>query len=345
MLHDIEVSAGMAASVMRCAKERGVDAAPIANACGLNPRDFSQVTKRISLPNLCRLLETLAALTGDPCFGLNAGASLEKGASGIMGFALMHAPTAGHAVDLVKNSFRKFDTATMYYFHETDSETRIEWTYSPLIVRRSQYVDLAYVAAVAHFRTILGPGFQRVKAEIETERPRNPSLYKEYIAKNLRFGAPVNSFTIPNDELGRVNPEADPRLFEVLREQMESLPNLEGYGVDPVQTVRQIVEHTLGQQQPSLTELANRTGMSERTLQRRLAEADTSLHEIIDDSRRDLAEQLLTETDLSLSQISERLGFSASSAFTRSASRWFGTSPSLFRRQRMASVARSGSNE
>ncbi|WP_158285749.1 AraC family transcriptional regulator [Pseudohoeflea suaedae] len=327
---------------MKCAKERGVDAAPIAQACGLDPRDFSQVTRRISLPNFCRFLETLAALTGDPSFGLNAGAALEKGASGIMGYALMHAPTAGHAVELVKNSFRKFDSATIYHFHETDSASRIEWTYSPLIVRRSQFVDLAFVAAIAHFRTILGPGFQRVKAEIERERPENPSVYREHIARNLSFGAAANALIIPHDELDRVNPAADPRLFDILRAQMESLPNLEGYGTDPVQTVRQIVEHSLGQAQPSLAELADRTGMSERTLQRRLAEASTSLHEIIDDSRRDLAEQLLVETDLSLSQISERLGFSASSAFTRSASRWFGTSPSLFRRRRTAAGANPG---
>jgi AraC-like DNA-binding protein len=332
MLQGIEVSAGMAASILKCAAERGVDAAPIARACGLDPADFSEVGKRVNLADLCRLLETLAALTSDPYFGLHAGASFEKGASGVLGYALMHAPTGRHAVELIRDCFPKADRATRYSFQQTDSETRIEWKLSPLLVRRGQYTDLAYAAVIAHFRTILGPGFKRVRTEIETERPKNPNVYKELIGPNISFGAPANAVTIPNDELGRVNPDADPKLFAILRSQLDSLPELDGHGRETVQGIRNIVEHALGGPLPSLSQLSERMGMSERTLQRRLAEAGSSLHEIIDDSRRDLARQLLTETDLTLSQISDRLGFSAPSAFTRSASRWFGTSPSKFRR-------------
>ncbi|MAY60814.1 MAG: hypothetical protein CML29_01260 [Rhizobiales bacterium] len=333
MLHDIEVSAGMAASIMKCAAERGVDAAPIARACGLEPRDFGQVNKKLNLPDLCRLLEALAALTRDPYFGLHAGAAFEKGASGVLGYALMHAPTVKHAVELVRDCFHKVDTSTLYNFAVSGTETRIEWSLSPLVVRRSQYTDLAYVAVIAHFRSILGPGFQRIRAEIETPKPKNPTIYRELIAKNLRFGAPVNAFTVPNDELDRQNPAADPRLFAILRDQLDGMPQLNGHGPAPIQSIRRIVEHSLGGPQPTLSELAGRIGMSERTLQRRLAESGSSLHDIVDQSRRDLAEQLLVETDLSLSQISERLGFSAPSAFTRSASRWFGKPPSKLRQQ------------
>ena len=93
MVHNTETAAGMAASILKCAAERGVDAVPIAYACGLDPTDFNQVNKRVNLPNLCRLLETLAALTSDPYFGLHAGASFEKGSSGVLGYGLMHAPT------------------------------------------------------------------------------------------------------------------------------------------------------------------------------------------------------------------------------------------------------------
>ncbi len=332
MWHDIEVSAGMAASIMTTAAERGVDAAPIARACGLDPAAFDEVGKRVNLANLCRLLETLAALTGDPYFGLHAGAAFEKGSSGVLGYALMHAPTARHAVDLVRDCFPKFDNSTEYEFRETEDEVRIQWKVSPLIVRRSQYTDLSFAVVIAHFRSILGPGFKRVKAEIESPRPKNSNVYRELIAPNVSFGAKANAFTIPTDELDRINPDADARLFAVLRNQLDGLPDAEARGTDTIQGVRRIIEHALGGPLPTLAALSARMGMSERTLQRRLAEAGSSLHDIIDSSRRDLAEQLLRESDLSLSQISDRLGFSAPSAFTRSASRWFGTSPSKFRR-------------
>jgi AraC-like DNA-binding protein len=333
MLNDIEVSAGMAASILKCAAQRGVDAAPIARACHLDPDDFGQVSRKVSLPNLCRLLETLAALTSDPYFGLHAGAAFEKGSSGVLGYALMHAPTAQHAVELIRDCFPRVDKATQYNVLQDETETRIEWRLSPLIVRRSQYTDLAFAAVIAHFRSILGPGFARVKAEIETERPKNPNIYKDIIARQIRFSAQSNVIIIPNSELDRVNPDSDPRLFAILRDQLETLPEDSAHGHETVQRIRRIVEHSLGGKLPTLPELAARIGMSERTLQRRLAEAETSVNEIIDESRHDLAEQLLLETDLPLSQIGERLGFSAPSAFTRSASRWFGMSPSKLRRR------------
>ena len=71
--------------------------------------------------------------------------------------------------------------------------------------------------------------------------------------------------------------------------------------------------------------------MSPRTLQRRLTDAGTSMQSIVDDCRREMAERLLLETDLTLSSIGYRIGFSAPAAFTRSAIRWFGMTPSEFR--------------
>ena len=53
----------------------------------------------------------------------------------------------------------------------------------------------------------------------------------------------------------------------------------------------------LGRQLPTLAGAAAQAGMSERTLQRRLTEEGTSLQEILDQCRRDLAEKLLLETD------------------------------------------------
>jgi AraC-like DNA-binding protein len=84
--------------------------------------------------------------------------------------------------------------------------------------------------------------------------------------------------------------------------------------------------------QVNLSDAADYFHVSERTLQRRLAETGTSLNDLRDEVRRELAEKLLTDSDLSASEIALRLGYSAPSAFTRSTLRWFGKTPREVRR-------------
>jgi len=46
---------------------------------------------------------------------------------------------------------------------------------------------------------------------------------------------------------------------------------------------------------------------------------------------REIAERLLRESDISLTEISQHLSFSELSAFTRAATRWFGMPPRVYR--------------
>jgi AraC-like DNA-binding protein len=82
---------------------------------------------------------------------------------------------------------------------------------------------------------------------------------------------------------------------------------------------------------PMLSEVAHHFGMSGRTLQRRLAELGYSYQDLVDESRRQLAERLLQETDFSLVEIAFMTGFSEQSAFARAFKRWAGQTPRHFR--------------
>lgn len=331
-LDSFQVSAGIAATIIDSAAKHGVDAKPIAFACGLDPNLFGQVDKTLNIDGLCRLLEALSALTGDPAFGLNAGAAFEKGSSGVLGYGMKCAPTAADAVDLLVKYLQNVDTIALYNYSESKTEVRIEWTYSPLLVKRDQYVDLAFVIIMAHFKSLLGPDFERVRCEMERPRPSKLKAFKALICNQIYFNCDANSCNFPVDALSRKNPEADPRLFTILLKQIESAPQNRVTSRDPIVAVQQYIATSLGKTPATLASAAARVGMSERTLQRRLTEAGTTLQEMLDQCRRELAEKLLTESSLSLSEISYRLGFSAPSAFTRSAIRWFGVSPSVFRK-------------
>jgi AraC-like DNA-binding protein len=79
--------------------------------------------------------------------------------------------------------------------------------------------------------------------------------------------------------------------------------------------------------EPSAEDIAQRLNMSSRTLQRKLAEANTTYLKLVDDCRRDLALRYITDPDKSITDITFLLGFSSQSAFSRAFRRWTGSSP------------------
>jgi AraC-like DNA-binding protein len=77
---------------------------------------------------------------------------------------------------------------------------------------------------------------------------------------------------------------------------------------------------------------ASRRGISERTLRRRFERRGLRLADHVKSSRRLLAERLLA-TDLPLTTVSDRLGFSSLQTFARFMRREFGATASQVRRR------------
>lgn len=82
---------------------------------------------------------------------------------------------------------------------------------------------------------------------------------------------------------------------------------------------------------PKLEEMATQLFMSTSTLQRRLKEQNTTYQKIKAEVRLDEAKALLTNPNIKLEEISDRVGFSDASNFTKSFKSWTGLTPKEFR--------------
>jgi AraC-like DNA-binding protein len=71
--------------------------------------------------------------------------------------------------------------------------------------------------------------------------------------------------------------------------------------------------------------------VSPRSLQRLLMEHGTTFSQVVESSQRQSAFQLLVSTELSISEISVRLGYNDPSNFGRAFRSWTGQSPKQWR--------------
>lgn len=81
--------------------------------------------------------------------------------------------------------------------------------------------------------------------------------------------------------------------------------------------VREAIVRRLPDGEPRRDEIAVELCLSERTLQRRLEQEKTTFVQLLDDTRRELADQYLVRLHLSLGQAAYLLGFADQSSFFR----------------------------
>ena len=148
----------------------------------------------------------------------------------------------------------------------------------------------------------------------------------------ISFDAARNSILLSHADVTMPLPTSNPLLAE-LHERFagEYLRHFDHAQVS--HRAREVIIRRLPDGEPRRDQVAGALCMSERTLQRRLEEEATCFIELLDGTRRELAEQYLGRLHLTLAQAAYLLGFADQSSFFRACKRWFDLSPGQYRSQ------------
>jgi AraC-like DNA-binding protein len=134
----------------------------------------------------------------------------------------------------------------------------------------------------------------------------------------VSFDQGVGDLAIPS-----VDADLKALLADVMEQQLAKL----GAPGSFEQALRTILREMLNGAMPTLASVCSRVGLSQRTLQRRLADAGTTFQDLLQEVLQDEAEGLLARGDLSQGEIAFMLGYSEVSAFSRAYRGWTGHPP------------------
>jgi AraC-like DNA-binding protein len=137
-----------------------------------------------------------------------------------------------------------------------------------------------------------------------------------------------------------VVPSADADLQALLAEVMDRHLAALGPAASFEQAMLTVLRSMLDGNMPTVTSLSLRCGMSQRTIQRRLADSDTSFQRLLRQVLRETSDELLARDNLSHGEIAFLLGYSEESAFSRAYKSWTGHPPSAAAHARSANSRR-----
>jgi AraC-like DNA-binding protein len=153
---------------------------------------------------------------------------------------------------------------------------------------------------------------------------------------SIRFDAPSNHFEFPGRYLAKPVVRSYQELLELLRFFPFDLftSDLQFQRLD--ESLHALIKNALLKHEPTptLTQLASLFNVSQATFRRRLDDAQTSITQIKEKCRQELAGELLQNQQFTLEEIADRLGFSDAGAFRRAFKAWTGLTPSAYRQAR-----------
>jgi len=312
------------------ARSVGLDPARILTNAGLAVADLAVPDKWVPAAVVSRVLERSANESGVEDFGLRLAGLRRLATLGPLSVVLSQEPDLRSALTLLCRYEHSYNEALRMRLDEDgDLATMRLWFEFGEPAPTRQATELATAALLGIVRELLGRQWEPLSICFTHRAPESLDGHRAVFGPRLQFGHEFSGLVFYAVELDAANMASDPLLRPYADQLRQAL------GAPPAATVTgqvtQLVEMLLPVGRCSTHHVARSLGVTQRTLHRKLAAEGQSFSAIVHTTREALAERYLSADRYSQTDVSDLLGFTAPSAFSRWFRQRFGVSPTEWR--------------
>ena len=318
------VSADLIRGLIDCAEKCGL---PRARFADLSPGD-GQASKRYAGDHVVRLWDRVLRLGGDPIIGFRMARVAGLRTFGVLGLI---APRCATVLDAFRQAERYAALASQGANISIACDARtltasLVLDLPPGPLRNN--VALWGLTNLSLLPTrLMGTAVRPPEIACAFGSPGADAVRALEEHASFSFDAPLDRVVFDRSVGNLALASADADLKAVLAEAMERHLAELGPAGSFEQGLVAILREMLDGSMPTLKSPSARTGLSPRTLQRRLNGAKTSFHALLQRVLQERAEDLLAGGHLSQGEIAFLLGYSEVSAFSRAYRGWTGHPP------------------
>jgi AraC-like DNA-binding protein len=324
-------SSNWALGIVQALEMGGVDCRAIFLELGLDYAALEDPDARFPQDGMTCLWQRAVELSGDPAIGLNMARVVRPASFHVVGYALMSSRT-------LKEGFARLVRYQRIIGEGADLSFRPQPNGYELTLaihgdrlpaaRQSCEASLAY--ALAFCRWMTGKPIRPQQVLFQGEPPADLRPFEQVFQGPLQFNADHYGLLFERADMDMPLPTANESLAQLHdRFAGDYLARFSESRVTHL--TRQVLCRLLPQGEPRREVVAQALHLSQRTLQRRLQEEGSSFQQLLDDTRRELAQQYLAQPALSLLEVAYLLGFADPSNFFRAFRRWFALTPGEYR--------------
>ena len=170
-----------------------------------------------------------------------------------------------------------------------------------------------------------------LRINLTRDIPENSMKYEKVFGAIPNYNCEFNEMIFKEADLKIPMKAFNPETFELLKKHIESQIKKFRNEESIIEKVKSVLLSSVQYQFPDIETVASKLNTSARTLQRYLSKENTNFKAILQNTRFELAKEMLKQNILTISEISYTLGYSDLGNFSRSFKKYTGLSPKKFR--------------
>lgn len=309
--------------VVRALDAASADSDALLAEFGLSRRQLSDPYEILPLDRYVRAFERAAELLADPCLGLRLGKEIQHSELGPAGLLFMSSSTLGSAIHRFSEAIASWQTAAL--FDLTRDHEWPMWHYRidlPHVWPRRQDAEYSLSSMCHMIRLARGAQWAPVEIHFEHAAPDDVKPYMRVFRAPVLFQQPVNGIVLHRQDLETHLDSADMRVANLMERYASDLISRDAVPHDLVDQVRDLVTRRLFREKLAVADIARDLGLSNRSLQRHLAGAGTSVREIIREERQRNVAVLREREGITNAAIARAVGYSDATVLWRATRSW-----------------------
>ncbi len=324
-------SSSWAQGIVQALESAGIDCRQLFNELSLDYMALNDAEARFAQDDMTRLWQRAVAVSGNPAIGLDMARQVMPAALNVVGYALMSSRNLKEGFARLVRYQRIIAEGADLDFQECSQGYRLSLViHGDRLPPARQSAEGSLAGCLTFCRWLTGTVLQPLEVSFQGCAPRDLEPYQRLFQAPLRFEAPRYALLFSRSDVEMPLPTANEALAQ-LHDRFAGDYLARFADTRVMHRARQILCRLLPQGEPRRETVAQALCLSERTLQRRLHDEGSSFQQLLDDTRRDLAEQYLAQPNLAPLEIAYLLGFADPSNFYRAFKRWFGVTPGEYR--------------
>lgn len=317
-------------------EEYDIDPEPLFSRAGIPVVSEGSPQQRYPLSKIRNLWEISKQASGDETIGLKTGAYAKPVDFYAFGYSWMASSTLLGAMQRLVRYQKLMSTASFVIkLTEVDDCFALSAEFpdeskSP----PKEGIDCGMTALLTLCDTIAEKEIRPKHIKLVCAETVHPQAYRQALRAPIEFNAPVGTFYFSRElllePLRHGTPDIAKATDKIAEQYVDSL--------DPhkvASQVRELLISLLPSGNADQELVSKRLNRSASTLQRQLQDEGLTYREVLESTRRTLAEEYLTDGKHSLAQIAYMLGFSDQSNFSRAFKRWTSESPKQYQDTRV----------
>ncbi len=310
----------------------GIDPGPMYEDLGIDPDGPSEVGERLPNRVVLAAYERGAAMTGDPAFGVSVGLNSQPRHFFVIGHVWLASATLVEAIRrLLRYEAILNSGETDLEFGKLGRHYVLKESYpNPADYPGKMRADAAIASVIRLCNIASGEPIFAERLDVYGPDDTPVDIYRPLVRGPVALNRSHNAIYLDARRVEAPLPGSIPEIVDsTSRIADRYLASLDS------ETVAREVRGQLVKMLPSgdvdQQKVAGRLHRSTSTLQRQLAAEGLTYRDVLDETRRELAEAYLREGRHTLTQIAFLLGFADQGNFARAFKRWTGMSPRQFR--------------